>query len=183
MVGKPASSIYYAFVMTSETKMHIRCAQLSDLPELVEIYNFEVLNGTATFDTQPVTIESRRAWFDAHNKENHPLWVAEIDGHVAGYVTLSTFNAKAAYSSSVELSVYVSQNYRRMGLGLTLAQAIIDWAKANPATHRIYSLVTSENTASKRLHEKLGFRFVGTITQAGRKFDRYLDVDFWELAV
>lgn len=163
--------------------MRIRTAQLSDLPELVEIYNFEVVNGTATFDTQPVTVESRQAWFDAHNQENHPLWVAEIDGRVAGYVSLSTFNSKAAYSTSVELSLYVNQNFRRRGVGLALANAIIDWAKTDTATHRIYSLVTSENTASKILHKKLGFRFVGTITQAGRKFDRYLDVDFWELAV
>ncbi len=163
--------------------MIIRPACYSDLVELVAIYNNEVLHGTATFDTEPVTADSRLAWFEAHNKANHPLWVAEIEGRVAGYVSLSTFNPKTAYSTSVELSVYVSQDFRRQGVGLALSQAMIDWAKADSRTHRIYSLVTSDNIASRTLHEKLGFRFVGTVTEAGRKFGRFLDVDFWELAV
>lgn len=163
--------------------MLIRPAHINDLPALVDIYNFEVVNGTATFDTEPVTIETRRAWFDAHNHDNHPLWVAEIDGRVVGYVSLSTFNPKAAYAGSVELSLYVHQDFRGQGVGKKLAQSILEWAKADATTHRVYSLVTSSNAASKALHQKLGFRFVGTITEAGRKFGNYLDVDFWELAV
>lgn len=163
--------------------MIIRAAHLGDLPELVAIYNHEVLYGTATFDTEPVTVESRRAWLESHNQDNHPLWVAQIQDRVAGYVSLSTFNPKAAYRTSVELSLYVGKEFRGQGIGLALAQAMLQWAKADTQTHRVYSLVTSENLASKALHEKLGFRLVGTVTQAGRKFDRYLDVDFWELAV
>ncbi len=163
--------------------MLIRPAVLNDLAQIVDIYNDEIIHGTATFDTDPVTVETRRAWFDAHNQGNHPLLVAQIDEQVAGYVSLSTFNAKAAYRSSVELSLYVNKAFRRRGVGLALAQAVIDLAKSDGITHRIYSLITSDNIASAQLHRQLGFRHVGTITQAGRKFNRFLDVDFWELAL
>lgn len=163
--------------------MLIRPATIADLPALTAIYNREIETGTATMDLEPYTIEERRAWLEAHNRGNHPLWVAEIDGVAAGYVSLSTFNAKPAYSTTVELSLYVAGGFRRRGVGLALAQAMLDWARADAATHRVVSLVTAENTASRALHERLGFRFVGTMTQAGFKFGRFLDVDFWELAV
>lgn len=161
----------------------IRQALASDLPRLLEIYNEEVEHGTATFDTQPLSLEDRRVWFEAHNKDNHPLIVLEQDNTVWGYASLSTFNAKPAYASSTELSVYVHKNTRGLGYGQLLTQAILQMAVADSATHRVYSLITAENQASIALHRKLGFRLVGTITQAGKKFDRWLDVTYWEKAV
>lgn len=161
----------------------IRQALASDLPRLLEIYNEEVEHGTATFDTKPLSLEDRRVWFEAHNKDNHPLIVLEQDNTVWGYASLSTFNAKLAYASSTELSVYVHKNARGLGYGQLLAQAILQMAVGDPATHRVYSLITAENQASIALHRKLGFRLVGTITQAGKKFDRWLDVTYWEKAV
>lgn len=161
----------------------IRQALASDLPRLLEIYNEEVEHGTATFDTKPLSLEDRRVWFEAHNKDNHPLIVLEQDNTVWGYASLSTFNAKPAYASSTELSVYVHKNAHGLGYGQLLAQAILQMAVGDPATHRVYSLITAENQASIALHRKLGFRLVGTITQAGKKFDRWLDVTYWEKAV
>lgn len=63
----------------------IRQALASDLPRLLEIYNEEVEHGTATFDTKPLSLEDRRVWFEAHNKDNHPLIVLEQDNTVWGY--------------------------------------------------------------------------------------------------
>ena len=144
----------------------IRPALASDLPRLLEIYN-----------------EDRRVWFEAHNKDNHPLIVLEQDNTVWGYASLSTFNAKPAYASSTELSVYVHKSARGLGYGQLLTEAILQMAVADSATHRVYSLITAENQASIALHRKLGFRLVGTITQAGTKFGRWLDVTYWEKAV
>ena len=77
--------------------MLIRTAELSDLPALLAIYNDEVKKGVATFDTDPQTWEERRAGFDAHYIENHPLLTAVADdGTIAGYASLSTFCAKKA---------------------------------------------------------------------------------------
>lgn len=161
----------------------IRPAREADLPELLEIYNEEIEHGTATFDTKPLTLEERRPWFFAHNQGNHPLIVAECEGRVLGYASLSTFNAKAAYDTSTELSVYVHKDARGKGLGRLLTETILRMATEDPRTHRVYSLVTADNKASIALHEKLGFRLVGTITEAGTKFGRWLDVIYWEKAV
>lgn len=163
--------------------MPIRPACIEDLPKLVEIYNHEVEHGTATFDTNPVTLTDRRRWLAEHNVANHPLLVAECDDAVVGYASLSAFNPKRAYAATVELSVYIEHNYRRLGLGRKLANAVIEMARKDAATHRIVSLVTAENTASMALHAELGFRHVGTLSEAGEKFGRLLDVAVWELAV
>lgn len=64
--------------------MTIRTAAESDLPALTEIYNYEVTNGTATFDIRPKTVVERAEWFYEHNKDNHPLIVAEDGGKVFG---------------------------------------------------------------------------------------------------
>ncbi len=164
--------------------MLIRAAQLSDLPALLAIYNDEVANGVATFDTEPQTLEERRVWFDAHNVNNHPLLTAVADdGTIAGYASLSTFCAKKAYSPTVELSIYVNRALRGHGVGKALMTAIIDTAKKGDRTHRIISIITTENKASEALHKKFGFREVGVLSEVGFKFGRALSVGYWELAV
>ena len=164
--------------------MLIRTAELSDLPALLAIYNDEVKNGVATFDTEPQTMEERRAWFDAHNIENHPLLTAVTDDStIAGYASLSTFCAKKAYSPTVELSIYVNRALRGHGVGKALMTAVIETAKKDERTHRIISIITTENEASKALHRKFGFREVGVLSEVGFKFGRTLSVGYWELAV
>ena len=164
--------------------MKIRKAEIKDLERLLEIYNYEVVNGNATFDTEPQTPDERKGWFYAHNRDNHPLFVSqEDDGTVSGYVSLSCFNPKPAYDGTVELSVYVAKEYRGRGIAGALMEFIIDFARRDEKTRGIVSLITSENAVSKRLHKKFGFEYCGTLKEAGFKFGRYLDVDFYELSV
>lgn len=164
--------------------MLIRTAQPADLPELLAIYNDEVLHGVATFDTEPQTLEQRRVWFDAHNIENHPLIVGVADdGSITGYASLSAFIAKDAYASTVELSIYVARNQRGQGVGKQLFTAILALAQKDERTHRVISIITTENQASESLHRKFGFRKAGVLTEVGYKFGRALSVGYWELAV
>lgn len=163
--------------------MIIRKAELSDLEALLEIYNYEVVNSTATFDLQPKTYEERKIWFDEHNVGNHPLYVADIDGEAVGYVSLSSYRPKAAYNNSVELSVYVSHKYRKQGIAPALMEYIISKAKADPSVHVIVSVITSENEASIKLHEKFGFTYCGTLREIGYKFNRYVDSSYFTLNV
>ena len=72
----------------------IRVAEQADLPALLQIYNEEVLHGTATFDLHPKTLAERQVWFDQHNQDNHPLLTAELDGTIAGYASLSAYAEK-----------------------------------------------------------------------------------------
>ena len=87
--------------------MEIRIAQEEDVPYLLDIYNYEVLHGEATFDINPRTLSERLDWYYAHNISNHPLIVAVEDGHAVGYACLSPYRVKEAYAATVELSVYV----------------------------------------------------------------------------
>lgn len=163
--------------------MIIRKALEKDILPLLNIYNYEVVNSTATFDLNPKTEKQWRDWFFAHNTGNHPLIVAEIDSQVAGYASLSSYREKEAYKSTVELSVYVAVPYRRRGVATALMREIIEMAKADSTIHTVVSVITSENAESARLHDKMGFTFCGTIHEVGEKFGRYLSISNYELQV
>ncbi len=163
--------------------MNIRKAQAADLQELLDIYNYEVEHGVATLDLQLKTLEQWRQWFDAHNVGNHPLIVAERDGHVAGYASLSPYREKEAYQSTVELSVYIAPDDRRKGVATALMREILEEARRDGRTHTVVSVITAGNEASIRLHERFGFTFCGTICEVGEKFGRYLDIENYSLKV
>lgn len=100
--------------------MKIRDAVESDLPAIVEIYNATVPGRMVTADPEPVSVESRRAWFLEHDPDRRPLWVAEIDGEVVGWFSFEPFRKKPAYRATAEVSVYVAEQHRRKGIGRRL---------------------------------------------------------------
>jgi len=161
--------------------MIIRKAEGKDLNELLAIYNYEVENGVATFDIQPKTLEEWNIWFLNHGTPRHPLYVAEIDRHIGGYVSLSPYREKEAYDSTAELSLYVSPAYRRCGIANQLMAFILDQAKSEAQIHTIISVITSTNRISIRLHEKYGFTYCGTLREVGIKGGNYLDIDNYQL--
>lgn len=163
--------------------MLIRKAELKDLEDLLEIYNYEVVYGISTLDIHPKTLEEWKQWFDAHNIDNHPLIVAEIDGHAVGYASLSPYREKEAYCSTVELSVYVDVSYRKMGIADALMKAILDMAREDESIHMVVSVITGGNEASIRLHDKYGFTYCGSIHEVGVKFSEYRDIENYELRI
>lgn len=163
--------------------MIIRAADRKDMPRLLDIYNYEVLNGTATFDLRPKTMEERMEWFYSHNQDNHPLIVAEIDGKAVGYATLSPYRPKEAYAATVELSVYIDPAYRRRGVARRLICAILAEARARDDIHTIISVITNGNDASVKLHEEFGFAYCGTMKEVGKKFGKLLGTVSYQLMV
>lgn len=163
--------------------MNIRKAEERDLCALLDIYNHEVLYGVSTFDFTPKTEEQQRQWLFAHNIGNHPLIVAEEEGRVAGYASLSTYREKEAYRSTVELSVYVAHDFRNRGVATGLMTEILRMAREDPDIHVVVSVITSGNQVSCRLHEKFGFTFCGRIPEVGMKFGQYLSIDNYSLQV
>lgn len=159
--------------------VHIREAVIDDLPAILEIYNYAIRNLTATFDLKEQTLEQREAWFRKYGGE-YPLIVAEIAGEVAGYSSLSPYNDKAAYSRTVELSVYLSEKHQGKGLGTALMEEILHRAR-KLQYHTIISGITNGNEASVRLHEKFGFQFAGCIKEVGFKFGEWQDVSYYQL--
>ena len=163
--------------------MTIRKAKGTDLEELLAIYNYEVEHGVATLDLQPKGLNEWWGWYNAHNIENHPLLVAEEDGAVIGYASLSSYREKEAYKSTVELSIYIHAKHRGRGVATALMEAILAEARADERTHTVVSVITSGNVASEKLHEKFGFEYCGRIKEVGIKFDKYQDIDNYRLGV
>jgi phosphinothricin acetyltransferase len=158
----------------------VRAAQPADLPALTDIYNHYVLTGAVTFDTTQFTVEQRQEWFSHYAATGpHRLLVAVDGDDVLGYLTSSPFRAKPAYATSVETSVYLRPDATGRGLGTLLYQAVFA-ALAEEDVHRAYAGVALPNDASLALHERLGFREVGTYVEVGRKFGRYWDVRWFE---
>lgn len=161
--------------------MNITIAEEKDMPQLLDIYNYEVEYGYATFDFTPKTMEERLVWFREHNKNNHPLIVALEDGKAVGYASLSPYRAKEAYKETVELSIYIDKDYRRKGIAGKLAEAILAMAREREDIHTVVSVITGGNEASVKLHEKLGFIHCGTIREVGKKFGKILDIENYQI--
>ncbi|MGZ4610458.1 MAG: N-acetyltransferase family protein [Actinomycetes bacterium] len=161
----------------------VRPGGLGDLPALTDIYNHYVRSGAATFDIAELTVEQRREWL-LHYAESgpHRLLVAVVDGEVVGYATSGPFRAKPAYATSVETSVYCRADSTGRGLGRLLYGELFA-ALAGEDLHRAYAGVALPNDASVALHERAGFRAVGTYAEVGRKFGRYWDVRWFERAL
>lgn len=166
-----------------ENRITIRPARTEDLPVLVDIYNYEIEHTDVTFDKNKKTVEERQEWFDAHNVGNHPLIVAEVDGCVAGYASLSPYRLLEAYAETVELSVYVARSFRGKGVGKALMEAILRDAGMRDDIHCIVSVITSTNEVSIRMHEQFGFEFSGRIREVGQKFGKRLDIVNYQLLV
>lgn len=163
--------------------MIIRKAEQKDLQQLLDIYNYEVEHGTATFDIYPKTLEQWQVWFDQHNIDNHPLIVVEKDGKAAGYASLSSYREKEAYHTTVELSVYVAPDCRRQGVASILMEEILNMARQDEEIHMVISVITSGNAVSIHLHDKFGFTFSGSLHDVGIKFGQYLSISNYELKV
>ncbi|MER5276271.1 N-acetyltransferase family protein [Streptomyces sp. NPDC002809] len=173
-----------------DTEVQVRPGVEGDLGPLTDIYNHYVRETALTFDTAPFTPEQRLPWLRSHPEDGpHRLLVAqdvrnvdETGGtgtRILGYATSSAFRPKAAYSTSVEVSVYCSPDATGRGIGTLLYAALFE-ALAGEDLRRAYAGITQPNESSARLHERFGFRHIGTYSEVGRKFDRYWDVAWYE---
>lgn len=158
----------------------IRLAEISDVPALTAIYNEAVINTTASYDYEPATLENRTQWFEQHQQFGLPVLVAvDETGAIVGFGALSKFRDKIGYQYTVEHSVYVEKSHYRQGIGRLIVLTLIDAACAL-GKHIIIGGVDGSNEASVRLHEALGFEKVAHFKQVGYKFDRWLDVIFFQ---
>jgi phosphinothricin acetyltransferase len=165
--------------MTSAPR--IRPAVAGDLAALVDLYNHYIVHTPITFDLQPMTVDERRPWFDAHQPAGrHRLLVAvdETD-RVLGYATTSRWRPKAAYDTTVESSIYCQPDATGRGIGTILYGALFE-AIARENVHRIVAGATMPNDASVALHKRFGFREVGVFSSVGYKFGKYWNVAWFE---
>jgi len=144
---------------------HVRDAVEADLPAIVDIYNQSIPGGWSTADTKPITVEERVEWFRKHTPDRRPLWVAEFDGMIAGWVGLSSFYAgRPAYNATAEISLYIGSAHHGLGLGYFLKKRMIDHCPALGVT-TLLSMHFDHNHATRRLNEKLGFQQMGHLPE------------------
>jgi phosphinothricin acetyltransferase len=165
--------------MSDSADVFIRRAVLSDVPAITAIYNDAVLTTTATFDTEPKSVEERADWLSAHD-DRHPVLVAVIGDDVVGWACLSKWSDRPAYDGTAETSFYVAAEHRGRGIGRRLKEAIIAESR-RLGYHTLIARVAEGSEASRHLNERAGFVHVGTLREVGRKFGRWLDVDVMQL--
>lgn len=143
-------------LMTETSPFFHRVATRVDLDEIVAIYNATIPSRLVTADTEPVTVESRVAWFGEHDEQSRPLWVVEEGGRIAGWMSFSSFYGRPAYSRTVEISIYVAEEFRKRGLGAYfLSQAIANAPSIGVDT--LLGFIFGHNEPSLRLFAKYGF--------------------------
>ncbi|MCH0562205.1 GNAT family N-acetyltransferase [Streptomyces sp. MUM 2J] len=167
-------------------EVQVRPGAESDLEAPTDIYNHYVRETAVTFDTAVLTAEERRPWLLSHPEDGpYRLMVAAETApegnsqRILGYATSSPFRARPAYATSVEASVYLRPGAGGHGIGTLLYKALFE-SLADEELHRAYAGIAQPNAASARLHERFGFRYVGTYREVGRKFGRYWDVSWYE---
>ena len=159
----------------------VRAARRDDCAAMREIYNHYVLHDTCTYQTDPETLEERLAWFDRHGTE-HPVFVAEAEGRVVGWASLSHYNSRCGYRLTVEDSVYLDPHWRGRGLGTALLRQLVASAAAL-GHHTIIAGISAEQAPSVALHARLGFVTAGRLAQVGYKFEQWLDVIYMQLTL
>ena len=137
--------------------MNIRDATHQDLPAIVDIYNSTIATRMVTADTQNVSVSSREEWFAAHSPKRRPLWVAEDNGVIAGWLSFSSFYGRPAYAATCEISVYLAVEQRRRGLGTDLVRRSIAYAPRIGVT-TLLGFIFGHNEPSLQLFEKIGFQ-------------------------
>lgn len=167
---------------SQRAEVQVRPGVEGDLEALTSIYNHYVRETPITFDTEVFTPEERRPWLLSH-PEDGPyrlmVAVATESQEILGYATSSPYRVKPAYGTSVETTVYVAPHAGRRGIGTLLYKALFE-ALSGEDLHRAYAGIAQPNEASAALHERFGFRYVGTYREVGRKFGRYWDVAWFE---
>ena len=156
----------------------IRIAEERDAAPMLDIYAPYVRETTITFEYEVPTPEAFLARFEGITRD-FPWLVWEEAGAVLGYAYASRPFERAAYAWCGEVSIYLAPEARGRGIGRRL-YGVLEHILWQQGYRVIYSLITSENTASLAFHEKLGYRRCAELDGCGVKFGRWLGVIWME---
>lgn len=158
----------------------VTCTHDRHAQAILDILNDAIVTSTALYDYQPRPLSAMATWFATKAQGGFPVLGLEDDaGTLLAFASYGTFRAFPAYKYSVEHSVYVQRDHRGRGLGAQVLQVLIDEAQRR-GVHAMIGGIDASNAGSIALHERLGFRHVGTLPQVGFKFGRWLDLAFYQ---
>jgi phosphinothricin acetyltransferase len=151
-----------------------------DLQPMLDVYNEAILNTTAVYQEETHTLAMRRKWYEEKQQAGLPVLVAHMNDEFAGFSSYGPFRNWPGYRYTVEHSVYVAAGFRGRGIGKKLVKALIEHARQQKI-HVIIAGIDAAGEASVGLHLSLGFKEVAFFKEVGFKFDRWLDLKFFEL--
>jgi len=153
----------------------VRDSIAADLPAILSIYTYEVLNGFATFEEVAPSLQDMASRRNEILNLGFPYLVAERDKQIVGYAYASIYRPRPAYRHSVENSVYVDKDHRGVGAGGALLGTLVSRCE-NVGLRQIVAIIgDSGNAGSIALHQSQGFQKVGILRSVGLKFDRWVD--------
>jgi L-amino acid N-acyltransferase len=164
-----------------QMSMRIISCDRAHADAILAILNEAIENSTALYEYRPRTQASMEAWFAAKEQARYPIiGVIDASDQLLGFASYGAFRAWPAYKYSVEHSLYVERAHRGLGIGKLLLGELIASA-ARQDYHMLIGGIDAQNEASIALHRRLGFERCGHIRHAGFKFNRWLDLLFYQL--
>lgn len=159
--------------------MNIRQVEIIDAEQIAEIYNFYVQNTHHTFETEPVNFGEMQKRIGEIIK-NYPYIIAEENDEILAYAYAAKYKSRCAYRRSVEISVYGKNGTKGKGFGTKLYEKLLEELSKIDA-HAIIAGIALPNEASIKIHERFGFEKVAHFREVGFKFNKWIDVGYWEL--
>lgn len=158
--------------------MEIRACADNDVAEICEIYNHYIERTVITFEEIPLTYAQMKERVHAYTKL-YPWLVCEDAGEIVGYAYASKWKERSAYKHTAEVTVYLKHNATQKGYGSALYRELIAQLEGK-GCHVLLGCLAIPNEASAKLHERFGFKQIAHFTEVGRKFDRWIDVGYWQ---
>ena len=157
----------------------IRPVEIADCKSITDIYNYYIETTVISFEEMPLMVPEMQERVN-EIRALFPYLVYEENGEILGYAYLDAFHSRSAYRFTLEDSIYLRNGCQGKGMGKALLNELLNAVKKSDA-HSIMAKITLPNERSVQLHEAFGFKNVGTLKEVGRKFDKWLDVGYWEL--
>jgi phosphinothricin acetyltransferase len=163
-------------------RLRVRAATPGDAAVVAAIYAHHVAYGTASFDTEPRSVDETAAKIAQCDTQGWPFLVAEADGAVVGYAYATQFRDRPAYRSTCENSIYIDPSHVGQGVGTLLLDALVSAATAS-GFRQMIAVIGGAESASVALHAKAGFVETGRMRSVGRKHGRWLDTLYMQLSL
>ncbi len=159
----------------------IRDVKTSDAQALARIYNYYIENTIITFETESVSASEMEDRINDH-KSSFPWLVLELNNSIIGYAHASEWKSRCAYLHTAESTIYLDSNYGGKGHGTHMYHALISILEKNNI-HTIIGGIALPNEGSIKLHEKLGFKKIAHFEEVGYKFEKWIDVGYWQKVI
>lgn len=158
--------------------MIIRSCTPNDVPAICAIYNHYIDHTVITFEEVTLKIEQMRERIETI-MQTYPWLVCEEQGKIVGYAYASKWKDRSAYRHTAEVTVYLHHEETAKGFGNALYAELITQLKQQ-GMHMLLACIALPNTASEKLHEKFGFKKAAHFPQVGFKFNRWIDIGYWQ---